>query len=304
VKTKPLFLASVLLAASCSDDGTRDENEIATSGTLTLIREKSFADLVGSAARYEASGIVLENGSLRVVFDNSTRVADVDVALSSAALGTGDEAASQYEGVTVATRPSKRTYVVTEGGAGDRSAILTIDERGKVIANEPTDVSLVGDKGLEGIAWLDDVERMLVLCEANSCGTGDVSPGHGIVRSLRHQASSWVTEATLPLPKNAAFTDYSDLAVFADGDGRWRVAVLSQESAALWLGSLTTNPLAIVDAGTVYGFPTAGGKHKTQYCSLEGVTFLDASTIAVVSDLAKKSDDCTKAEAVHVFAIP
>jgi hypothetical protein len=291
-----------MLVASCSDDGTRDSNAVATSGTLTLLREKSFSDLVGGG-EYEASGVVLENGMLRVVFDNSTRVAEVDVTLSSAALGTGDSSASQYEGVTIATRPSKRTYVVTEGGAGDRSAIVTIDERGKVLATEATDVAFVGaEKGLEGIAWLDDVERLLVLCEANSCGSGDVRPGHGVVRSLRHEASSWVTEATLALPTLAAFTDYSDLALLPDGEGRFRIAVVSQESSALWLGTLTTNPLAIADAGVVYGFPTAG--KKTQYCSLEGVTFIDAKTIALVSDRPKKSDDCTKFESVHVFAIP
>lgn len=291
-----------MLVASCSDDETRDQNEIATSGTLTLLREKSFSDLVGSG-EYEASGVVLQDGMLRVVFDNSTRVASVDVTLASAALGAGDQSASQYEGVTLATQPAKRTYVVTEGSAGGRSSILTIDERGKVVATEPTDVEFVGvDKGLEGIAWLDDVQRLLVLCEANSCGSGDVRPGHGVVRSLRHERGSWVTEATLALPELAAFADYSDLALLAEGDARWRIAVVSQESSALWLGTLTTKPLRIADAGVVYGFPTAG--KKTQYCSLEGVTFLNAKTIALVSDRAKKSDDCTKAEAIHVFAIP
>jgi hypothetical protein len=298
---KPLLLASVLVAASSCGDAPSHEAAVQTSTTLTLLREKNLAELLPSG-EYEASGVALHGGALRVVFDNRTDVADVDVSLASAVLGPGKKSASQHEGITIATRPVARTYVLTEG-AGARSEIVILAANGEVIAKEPTDISFPdADKGLEGIAWLDDIERMLVLCEANSCGIGDDSPGHGKIKSLRHEGNAWFTESVLPLPSIAAFADYSDLAVRDEGGGTYTIAVLSQESSALWLGTLTTKPLAIPTAGSVHGFPKAGG--KTQYCSLEGATFLDAKTIALVSDGRKKSDACTKAEAVHVFALP
>jgi len=100
----------------------------------------------------------------------------------------------------------------------------------------------------------------------------------------------------------ADFDDYSDVAVMPDAEGTHRIAVLSQETSALWLGSLTTKPLAIVGPGVVYGFPRAAG--EVQYCSLEGVTFMDRTTLAMASDRAKTERCNTKAEALHVFRLP
>ncbi|MDB4938446.1 MAG: hypothetical protein JWP87_5418 [Labilithrix sp.] len=301
MKPKALLVAALAVATSCGDGEAKNGHEVATSGTLTLLRERNLAELLPPAEHYEASGIALANGSLRVVFDNSTRVAQVDLALSTAALGPGSESASQYEGIAIATRSEAKTYVVKEG-AGSQSAIVTLDEQGRLLSTEPTDLAFAaGNKGIEGIAWLDDIDRMLVLCEANSCGAGDSSRGHGLIKSVRREAGSWRTETTLALPALADFDDYSDLAVLADDDGSYHVAVVSQQAAALWLGVLTTRPLALRLPGVVYGFPKAGG--KTQYCSLEGVTFLDKATFALASDHSKNSGGCTKAEAIHVFAI-
>lgn len=300
MSSKPCLIAALTVVASCAD--ARGREEIATSGTLTLVREKNLADLLPADMRYEASGVALHGGSLRIVFDDSTRVADVDPGLSSAVLGPGSKSASQYEGITVATSPAPKTYVVKEG-AGGRGAIVTVDDQGTVLSNEPTDIDFAGsDKGLEGIAWLDDVERLLVLCEANGCGRPGPAAEHGLIKSLRHEPGSWVTETTLELPAQAAFDDYSDLALLPEGDGRHRLAVLSQESAAVWIGVLTTKPLALSSPGIVYGFPKAAG--KTQYCSLEGIAFLDPTTVALVSDRSKSHGGCTKAEAVHIFALP
>lgn len=292
--------ALVFTFASCNDDTRR---EVATNGTLTLVRERDLSELLPGKDPYEASGVALLDGTLRIVFDDRTHVAEVDLALTTGRLGPGTKSRSDYEGVTIATRPSSKTFIVKESGAGGRGAIVTADEDGRLLSTEPTDISFRGEsKGLEGIAWLDDIERLLVLCEANSCGDGDGSPGHGVVKALRHEGNAWVTEATLALPPSAAFDDYSDLAVMTESDGEYRIGVLSQESSALWLGTLMTKPLAIAGAGVVYGFPRAAG--LVQYCSVEGVTFIDRGTLAVVSDRERGGAGCSKAEAVHVFAIP
>jgi len=299
METRLILFAALATSLCC--DGRAERQEVATSGTLILLRERTLADLLSTDEHHEASGVTLADGALRVVFDDSTRVAEVDLSLTSAKLGPGARSRSQYEGITIATRPAPKTYVVREVGGDGYGVVVTIDTQGNVAATEPTDISFQGDKGLEGIAWLDDIERLLVLCEEGSCGAGGKG-SRGMIKSLRHDRGSWVTEATLSLPARAAFDDFSDLAVSPEADGRWRVAVLSQASSALWLGTMTTRPLAFGDPGAVYGFPR--DKDDVQYCSLEGVTFLDPSTFAMVSDRLSDAKGCTKAESMHVFRLP
>ena len=294
---KILPLAAFTLITGCSE-GTKDG--VGATSTLMLVQEKRLEELLPTG-EYEASGVTLVDGSLRIVFDNRTEVASVDLELSKGSLGPGKKSKSQYEGITLATQPSKRMYVVKEIGAGDRGAIVTLDEVGKVIATESTDIAFTDQgKGLEGIAWLDAPERLLVLCEARGCGLGN--DGLGVIKALRHEGDSWTTDATIALPSKARFEDFADLAVIPEADGVYRVAVLSQESSALWVGMLSMSPPAIVDAGIVYDFPKENG--RLAYCRLEGVTFIDRNTFGLVSDRPKNAGDCTKTEAVHVFKAP
>lgn len=303
MQTKRWFIAAaaLVLIPSCADDKTR--SSIATSATLTLVREKNFADLLERGGSYEASGIALDGDKLRVVFDNTTSVAAIDLALSGGNLGPGARSSSQFEGITMGRRPIARTYVVKEVGARDRGTIVTLDAQGNLVATEPTDITFGNEgKGLEGVAWLDDVERLLVLCEASACGAASGRTGQGVLKALRHENNNWVTETTVALPETAGFADFSDVAVMPETGGTYRIAVLSQETAALWVGELTTAPLTLSSPGVVYGFPRAAG--KVQYCSLEGVTFIDRTTFAMVSDRLKDEGGCNKGEALHVFAIP
>jgi hypothetical protein len=294
--------AALTIVVGCGETGTSTDQAINAAPTLTLVRERNFTDLL-PAGRYEGSGVTLQQSSLRVVFDNRTEVASIDLDLSKGTLGSGNVSKSQYEGITAATRPSSRLYVVKEIGAAGRGAIVTLDETGKRVATETTDISFSDEqKGLEGIAWIEDVERLLVLCEAKSCGAKGKGTGGGMIKSLRHESDAWVTEATLDLPAKANFEDYADLAVMKESGGPYRVAVISQESSALWLGAITMSPPAIADEGVVYAFPRDAG--NIVYCSLEGVTFIDRDTFALVSDIPKDTGRCTKAEAVHVFKLP
>lgn len=57
---------------------------------LTLRAEKKLAKLYGGGIdRYEASGVTLQDGALRMVLDNSSHVPTVGLDLSSGALGAG-----------------------------------------------------------------------------------------------------------------------------------------------------------------------------------------------------------------------
>ena len=114
----------------------------------------------------------------------------------------------------------------------------------------------------------------------------------------------WLTEATLNVPVQADFIDYSDRALFDDGDGSFTAAVVSQESSAIWIGTLTTGPWNLAGPGIVYGFPRTG-LDDVQYCSIEGVSFLNRTTLAMVSDKTDIKGPCSdKEESVHIFSLP
>ncbi len=261
---------------------------------MTLQRESKLSKLVGALGSYEASGVTAQGGSLYVVFDNATAVAVVDEALTTGRLGPGAEESSQYEGITV--NPAGGFYAVRESASQPRVDLLDAD--GRLVEAQPVAVALSGEDGHEGIAAItvQGQTRLLALCEEDGCGEGG---GRGTLHALRLESGQWAREATVKLPAEVAFGDFSDLALAARSDGTYRAAVLSQKDAAIWVGTLSTEPWAFAAGGTVYSFPS-------QYCSLEGVSFLpDPQLIAVVSDRDTGSDACKSTdESIHLFRFP
>src|SRR6185436_6842431 len=111
----------------------------------------------------------------------------------------------------------------------------------------------------------------------------------------------WKPVARVKLPKAVKFEDYSAVAL----RGR-RIAVLSQQSSQLWIGTLRFGDWTIVGDGTSYAFPlTRNGKIK--YGTLEGLCWLTDHSFVCVSDLSKP--DCPKRlrktdQSIHVFKLP
>jgi hypothetical protein len=94
----------------------------------------------------------------------------------------------------------------------------------------------------------------------------------------------------------------TDLALLPNADGTYKVAVTSQESKALWIGRLSATSWSFLDDGTIYPLPSS------DCCNVEGVTFLSASRVALVSLVSDMSDpqsdpaNCNnKDEMVHIF---
>ena len=85
-----------------------------------------------------------------------------------------------------------------------------------------------------------------------------------------------------------------------------RVAVVSQESSALWVGRLSPSTWEVVDDGVVYLFPRT--RHgQIRYGTVEGVSWLDEQTLAVVSDRAKPGQPRRMRatdQSVHIVALP
>jgi hypothetical protein len=121
---------------------------------------------------------------------------------------------------------------------------------------------------------------------------------------LGRDAGVWKSREVLSLPTSVDFDDYSDLAVRALDGGTYTLAVLSQQSSAVWLGTLGTAPFAISAGGTRYDLPrTSSG--KLAYCNAEGLAFVDAKLLAIASDKTDQSGDCKDHdESIALFALP
>ena len=161
------------------------------------------------------------------------------------------------------------------------------------------------NKGIEGLAYLhrNGHDYLLGLCEEKWCngGRSKRGPGGGQILIFRQQPGRWAYHGTLAIPADAHFKDYAGLHVSSN-----RVAVVSQESSALWIGTLRDSRWSFVDEGSVHLFPRSA-KGKKLYCSIEGVSWLGPNRIVVVSDRAKRhgqSERCRCTEqSIHIFEI-
>jgi hypothetical protein len=84
-----------------------------------------------------------------------------------------------------------------------------------------------------------------------------------------------------------------------------RIAVLSQRSSALWVGTFSPGSWEIADDDTCYNLPR-DEKGRIQYATAEGVSWLDNNHLVVVSDKAKDHEPHWRAKErrVHIFALP
>lgn len=280
--------------------------ELAASGSLHLVRERKISQIVplSGVTDYEASGVQLHGVQLYIVFDNMTKIGRVALDLQSGSYASGGSSSttSQYEGITFDDHTTQHFYTVVERAAAE---VVQYDAvaSGSSADHQSTNVTLTDSKGFEGIAWLRryNNDYLLGLCEGFGCTTNHGgSGGRGAIRVMAQSGSSWIADPTyLLLPSAVSFKDYSDLALLPNADGTYKVAVTSQESKALWIGRLSATSWSFLGDGTIYPLPSG------DYCNVEGVTFLSASRVALVSDMSDPESDpagCNnKDEMVHIF---
>lgn len=278
------------------------------SGTLHLVRERKISQIIplSGVNDYEASGVQLHGGQLYIVFDNMTKIGYVapDLLSGSYASGGSSSNESQYEGITFDDHSTPHFYVVVEKSNAE---VVQYDDvaSGGSASTQSTNVTFSSsNKGFEGLAWLrrNNNDYLLGLCEGFECTSNHGgSGGRGAIRVMAQNGSSWTADPTLlRLPVGVSFKDYSDVALMPNYDGTYQVAVTSQESKALWIGRLSGTSWSFLDDGTIYPLPSS------DYCNVEGVTFLSATRVALVSDASDPQDGdpagCNnKDEMVHIF---
>ena len=275
---------------------------------LELVREAKLFRLIPgrtTKSRLEASGVALiDESTAFVAFDNLNQIARIDLSLEPSrrngiwltpSLGAGFE-----DIATDATRRSTFGLIesVEDFDGALRGFVAEYDRHGRLrsCARLPGRFRK-GNKGFEGLAHVrhNGREQLYALREANVLARRK-SRGHIDVYA-RAPKGAWKESHSIRLPLEARFKDYSALAYRDD-----QLAIVSQESARLWVGRLDPKSRTLVrGASTVYRFPTKN------YRNVEGIAWLSADTLVAVSDRMKKDQPpgCAEADqSIHVFRIP
>jgi hypothetical protein len=284
---------------------------------LVLVREAKLASLLPDSAgrRLEASGVLGGEGCFWVIFDNAADVGRIGPELSAGAAGNGlirqDRGPRAGFEDIAHDAAAGRFFVLVEARARRRGFMAEVQEYDQDFAYQGRawlDFPLDGpNKGLEGLTCVRRQDRsyLLGLCEGNRCRDGEEGrrPGGGRIQVFERGRRHWDRVATIRLPVELPFEDFSSLAVAGD-----RIAVVSQESSALWVGRLQRSGWELADRGAVWGFPP-DPEGRTVYCNVEGVSWVSTDRVVVVSDRAKRNgrqDECCRAkdQSIHVFTIP
>jgi hypothetical protein len=283
---------------------------------LRLVRECKLAELIPpprSSAVLESSGVVARGRDCFVIFDNVKRVARIDRDLVPGSVRHSwigrARAGEGYEDIAYSPH-TKRFYLLIEAEKhpdGTYKAVIDecderFEDRRRSWVDFPFEKRNTGFEGLSALRW-QSRDYLLALCEGNRCRSGRKGrkPGGGRIQVLQKRAARWKPVAQIKLPGRVKFEDYSALAIRGD-----RIAVVSQTTSQLWLGTLRRSDWTIAGRGRLYDFPRTK-KGKRQYCTVEGVSWLSANTFVMVSDLSKRGypPRCGRQDqSIHIFRLP
>jgi hypothetical protein len=286
---------------------------------LQLLREAKISQLLGSAARdvrrLEASGVLVEGDTLWVIFDNVPYVVRLDAGLTpdhpDTLLLRQPVGPVGYEDIAF-DHSGGRFYLLIEAaerGSGVLMAqVYEFDRQFRMLGDGWLDAPLErANKGIEGLSVVrrDDRTHLLGLCEGNFGLGGQAGrrPGGGRIHVFARPDAErdWGRLATIELPPSVEFADYSGISVTGD-----RIAVVSQESSALWVGRLHPQRWEVLDEGRSYLFPR-DQRGRIVYGNIEGISWLGDGSLVVVSDRAKRTQPArmrAKDQSVHIFELP
>jgi hypothetical protein len=283
---------------------------------LELVAEAKVFDIFAGRldSRLEASGVLAKDGLFYVIFDNLPHIACIGPELSPVAAANDviEQEKGHHSGFEDIAHDAwhGRFYVLIESlERGHGTYMAKVQEYdagfgylGQAWLDFPLDRP---NKGLEGLTCVrrDGQTYLLGLCEGNRCRGGDEGriPGGGRVHVFRRGDRHWERVGKIRLPETVLFEDYSGIAVAGD-----RIAVISQESSALWVGDLASSDWQVTDPGTCYALPR-GADGGIVYGTAEGVSWMGPDQLVIVSDKAKPEQNprCRdKDQSIHIFRVP
>jgi hypothetical protein len=283
---------------------------------LELVEEHKLYTLLDEAedARLEASGVCNVGDSYYVVFDNRPDIARIGGLPPLGHPGNGWASCSaegfDFEDITYdpeALRFYLLIEAVEERGGVLRPVVEEYDGELKLVDRRAVDFGLEsGNKGFEAISYVrrNGQGYLLMMCEGNKCKSGRAGrkPGGGRIQVFRPGKKLWKRVGEIKLPKSVLFEDYAGMEIIGD-----RIVVVSQASAAIWVGRLASAGLDPDDDGRIYEFPR-GESGEVVYCNVEGVAWAAPDRIVAVSDRMKRGDQpgrcAIKDQSLHIFKIP
>ncbi len=283
---------------------------------MILVAEHKLAEFVDPPTHdgvLEASGVIAKGADYYVIFDNIRRIARIHRGLEPGSkrhswFGRTREGEG-YEDIAF-SRYTRRFYLLIEGEKhpdGTYKALIDeCDESAHYKRRRWVDFAFeqrnTGFEGLSAVHWRGQ-DYLLALCEGNRCRAGRAGrkPGGGRIHVLRCSGRLWKPVARIKLPRTVRFEDYSAVALRGN-----RIAVISQQSSKLWIGTLRFGEWTIANEGKTYDFPRTK-KGKIKYRTLEGLCWLTDRSFVCVSDLSKGdyAKRCLKTDqSIHVFMLP
>ena len=283
---------------------------------LKLIRERKLVELIPPPQRgavLEASGVVVRGSECFVVFDNVRQMARVGIDLDPASRANAwlgrRRAGEGYEDVAYSPHLRRFFLLIEAEKHPDGTYKAVIEEcdaawryQGRAWADFAFETRQTGFEGLIALR-VRGADYLLALCEGNRGlhGARGRTPGGGQIVVFEKKGRGWSRAGLISLPYHLDFEDYSAMAL----RGR-RLAVVSQKSARLWVGTLRTRDWSIAGDGCIYEFPrTSNGKRL--YCTIEGLDWRSADSFVMVSDLRKPGypDRCARTDqSIHIFRLP
>ena len=287
-----------------------------TDPVMILVTERKLADFISPpdpGGVFETSGVITRGAHYYVVFDNVRRIARIhrslDPASTSHAWFGRKRDSEGYEEIAF-SRHTRRFYLLIEAQKHPdgtyRALVDECDESAEYQRRRWIDVVFEernrGFEGLSAVRWRGQ-DYLLALCEGNRCRAGRAGrkPGGGRIHVLQRSGTLWKTVACIKLPRTVRFEDYAAISL----RGR-RIAVLSQQSSRVWIGTVRLGDWTITDEGQTYDFPRTK-KGKIKYATLEGLCWLTDRSFVCVSDLAKpdsKKRHRKTDQSIHVFELP
>ena len=261
----------------------------------------------------EASGVVAKDGYYYVIFDNIRRIARIHSGLDRRSRKHGwlgrARSGEGYEDIAFSPY-TRRFYLLIEGEKhpdGTYKAVIDeCDEAGNYKRRRWVDFTFEKrNTGFEGLSAVrvGGEDYLLALCEGNKCRAGKKGrkAGRGRIHVLQSTGPMWQPVTTIDLPRSVKFEDYAAVAIRGT-----HIAVVSQQTSRLWIGTIRYRDWSIAGRGRIYEFPrTRKGKRK--YCTVEGLSWISSRTFVMVSDLSKKNypKRCRKHDqSIHVFRVP
>jgi len=261
-----------------------------------------------SGDNFEASGVFALGNYYYAVFDNRKCIAKVlntlpQVSSSNSFIGSTSTSTSNYEGITYDNYSTPNWYVVIETAKNGSKYYPKFNEYDANFTLQNANwtnysfSSSNSNKGFEGVAYLrrNNIDYILGIVE----GTGKVAV-------MQQSGNAWnkVTEFTIPV----SMGDYSDIAIYGS-----KIAITSQQDSKVWVGTLSTTTWAITGNSTTYSFPKGDANGNvsstgtnTIYANVEGVSFINDTTIVTCTDKADGGDPSykkTKDQSIQVFKL-